>query len=97
MNFDGGWTTLVARAGDRSVSDSCGRSGGCEVLAGWSSFAVVKIGFRVPSLKKRIRARTSWKRALRPRAGDRLRPMLNPRVPLVSGLMLGGRVCGLAR
>jgi hypothetical protein len=30
---------------------------------------VVKIGFRVPSLKKRIRARTSWKRALRHRAG----------------------------
>ncbi len=30
---------------------------------------MVKIGFRVPSLKKRIRARTSWKRALRHRAG----------------------------
>ena len=30
---------------------------------------MVKIGFRIPSLKKRIRARTSWKRALRHRAG----------------------------
>ena len=38
-------------------------------LAPLQDFAVVKIGFRVPSLKKRIRARTSWKRALRHRAG----------------------------
>lgn len=33
------------------------------------SCATVKLGFRMPSLKKRIAARTSWKRALRHRAG----------------------------
>ena len=82
MNFDGGWTTLSLRAGDRPASEFCDGKDDYDGLARWRIFAVVKIGFRVLSLKKRIRARTSWKRALRHWAplvsvDDRLGPALN--------------------
>ena len=69
MNFDGGWTTLVLRASARPASEFCDRKDDHDGLARLRIFAVVKIGFRVLSLKKRIRARTSWERALRHGAG----------------------------
>ncbi len=82
MNFDGGWTTLVLRASARTASAFCDRKDDHDGLARWRIFAVVEIGFRFSSLKKRIRARTSWKPTLRHWAplvsvDDRLGPALN--------------------
>ena len=82
MNFDGGWRTLVPRASARPASEFCDRKNDYDGLARWRIFAVVNIGFRVSSLKKRIRARTSWKPTLRHWAplvsvDDRLGPALN--------------------
>ena len=73
---------MVLRASARPASEFCDRKVDHDGLARSRIFAVVKIGFRVLSLKKRIRARTSWKRALRHWAplvsvDDRLGPALN--------------------